>query len=326
MDGSVSGSGSSAQENAMQTWIAGYQTACEDGVVFYDAIGSGGGRSQFIDRAVTFAGSDTPLDQKEHEEAAARCGGSSAINLPAYVVPIGVVFNLEGVDSLDLTPETIARIFNGEITRWDDPAIAETNPDADLPDRRITPVTRSDESGTTENFTAYLEEAAGDAWPHEAGGQWPTPPVEAAQGNSGVTEAVQGGEGTIGYVEASHVHGMSAARVGVGEEFVEMTSEAAATALSASEKVEDSSEHDHALDLDYGTTEAGTYPIILISYQIVCLEYADADEAERVKAFLDYVVSAEGQQAVSEETASAPLSDDLREDLQTSIDAISGLG
>ncbi|WP_017625417.1 phosphate ABC transporter substrate-binding protein PstS [Nocardiopsis chromatogenes] len=320
--GTLSGAGSSAQENAMTTWIAGYQTACQDSLVFYDAIGSGGGRSQFLDGAVAFAGTDAALDPKEHEEAVARCDSSAAVNIPAYVVPIAVVFSLEGVDELNMSPDTIAGIFKGDITRWDAPEIAEDNPDADLPDKRITPVSRSDESGTTENFTEYLHSAAPDVWTYEPDGQWPLPPVEAAQGNSGIAEAVEGGNGTIGYVEASHVGHMSAARVGVGEEFVELSPESAAKVVAEAPRREGSGRYDYALELDYGTTESGVYPIVLVSYQAACLDYEDPDQGERVRDFLSYVISPEGQQAASDETGSAPLPEDIRTDLQATLDAI----
>src|SRR5690606_18966836 len=234
-------------------------------LVFYDAIGSGGGRSQFLDGAVALAGSAAARAEGEAAGAAERRGGSPAVSIPACVVPIAVVFNLEGVASLNLTPEAIAGIFRGEVTHWDDPVIADANPGTELPDRRITPVSRSDESGTTENFTAYLNAAAPDVWPDEPSGQWPVPPVEAAQGNSGVAEAVHGGDGTIGYVEASHVGDMSAAAVGVGEEFVEVSPESAASVGAASPEREGGGEHDHAIDIDYGTTESGVYPIVLAS-------------------------------------------------------------
>ncbi|MFC4563881.1 phosphate ABC transporter substrate-binding protein PstS [Nocardiopsis mangrovi] len=322
-EGSISASGSSAQENAMQTWVAGYQTACADAQVFYNSIGSGGGRSQFIDGAVSFAGSDAALDDEEAAEARERCG-SAAINLPGYIVPIAVVFNLEGVDSLNMSPEVIAGIFNGDISRWDDPAITADNPDADLPDAAITPVSRSDESGTTENFTEYLAAAAGDAWPHEPGGQWPVPPAEAAQGNSGVAQAVKAGEGTFGYVEASHVGHMSTVDVEVGDEFVHVSPESAGAVVANSPEREGNGEHDHALELDYGTTEPGTYPIVLVSYEVACLEYADAGEAAKVRDFLGYVISEEGQQAAADETGSAPLPEETREGLRASVDAISG--
>lgn len=322
VDGNMSGSGSSAQENAMQTWIAGYQTACEDSQVFYDAIGSGGGRSQFIDGAVAFAGSDAALDPDELKDAGPRCSGSDAVNIPGYVVPIEVVFHLEGVDSLNMAPATIAKVFNGDIERWNDPAIAADNPDAELPDKRISPVSRSDESGTTENFTDYLATSAGDAWPHEPGGQWPVPPAESAQGNSGVAQAVETGNGTVGYVESSHVGSMSTVKVGVGEEFVTASPEAAAAVVADSPERKGNTEHDHALELDYGTTAEDAYPIVLISYEVACLEYRDAGEAQRVKGFLRYILSDEGQQAASEETGSAPLSKEFREKLLRSVGAI----
>nr|WP_156003764.1 phosphate ABC transporter substrate-binding protein PstS [Streptomonospora sp. PA3] len=326
-EGSLSGAGSSAQENAMYTWVAGYQLACEDALVLYDSVGSGAGRSQFLDSAVDFAGSDAALDEREHERARERCAaGAPAVNIPGYVVPIAVIFELEGVDSLNLPPETLAKIFNQEITRWNDPEIAEHNPGADLPDMRITPVTRADESGTTENFTAYLAAAAGEAWPHEPSGSWPINPVEAAQGNSGIAEAVESGQGTIGYVEASHTADMSTAAIGVGGEFVELSPESASEVVASSPEREGGPKHDHALDLDYGTTRPGTYPIVLVTYEIACLRYESADDAERVRAFLNYVISKEGQQAASRETGSAPLPADFRRKLQASVAAISAGG
>ncbi|WP_304454893.1 phosphate ABC transporter substrate-binding protein PstS [Nocardiopsis sp. YSL2] len=321
--GSLSGAGSSAQENAMTTWIAGYQSACEDARVYYDSIGSGGGRSQFIDGAVDFAGTDAAFTPEENTDAMERCGGANTLNLPAYVVAIAVVFNLEGVDSLNLRPDTIAKIFNQEITHWDDPEIAEANPDADLPDMPITPVNRADDSGTTENFTRYLQEAAPDAWPHEADGMWPITPRESAQGNSGIADTVGRAEGAIGYVEMSHVHEMSTVAVGVGGEFVEISPEAAAQVVADSpRREENASEFDLALALDYGTTEPGSYPLVLVSYEAVCAEYDDARITERVQAFLRYVVSPEGQELVSEETGSTPVNESLREQLLESIDAI----
>lgn len=321
--GSLHGSGSSAQENAMTTWIAGFQSACEDARIYYDSIGSGGGRNQFIDGAVTFAGTDSAMDPDENADALARCGDSDTINLPAYVVAIAVVFNLEGIEDLNLRPDTVARIFNQDITRWDDPEIAEDNPDVELPDLAITQVNRADDSGTTENFTHYLSEAAPDSWPHEADGQWPINPRESAQGNSGIADTVSRAQGAIGYVEMSHLHGLPAANIGVGDEFVEISPEAAAKVVADSpRREENTSEYDLALDLDYGTTEPGSYPLVLVSYETVCLDYPDRDEAERVKAFLRYVVSPEGQTEASEETDSTPVNDALRTDLLASIEAI----
>src|SRR5690606_12702905 len=158
---------------------------------------------QFLAGGVAFAGSDAPLDVEELPQAQQRCGGAdNLIQIPVYVSPIAVVYNLDGVEDLRLSAPTIAKIFTGRITTWTDPAIAAENPGVALPDLPITPVHRSDESGTTENFTEYLAAAAGPDWPYEPNGDWPIPGGEAAQGTAGVVAVVQAGHGTIGYVDA----------------------------------------------------------------------------------------------------------------------------
>ncbi len=321
--GTLDGAGASSQENAMATWIAQYTGECDDATINYDSVGSGAGRTQFIDAGVAFAGSDAAMDANETEEAAARCEGSEVVNIPGYISPIGVAFNLEGIDTLNLTPEVIADIFNQEITEWNDEAIADLNPDADLPSTEIIPVNRSDESGTTENFTAYLEEAAGDAWPHEASGDWPIEPAEAGQGSSGVVSAIEGGEGTIGYVDASHVGDLGTAAVGVGEdEFVEYSPDAAAAMVDASEPREENTENDLAVDLQYTGASNDAYPIVLISYEVACMEYENQADADLVKSFLSYVTSEAGQDAVAEEHGSAPITDETRENVQNTLDQI----
>lgn len=308
----------------MQVWIAGYQQECDDATINYDPIGSGGGRSQFIDGAVTFAGTDAALHGAETEEARDRCAGATPVNLPAFAVPIAVVYHVDGIDAgLNLAPDTIAGLFNQDITRWDDPAIAEDNPDIDLPDTAVQPVSRSDESGTTENFTEYLHAAASETWPHDPGGQWPIEPAEAGQGNSGVAAAVEGGDGMIGYVEVSHAGELDAANVGVGDAFVAPSPEAAGRVVAEATPREDNEEHDLALDLDYGTTAADTYPIVLIAYEVACLGYDDATEVDLLTGFLSYVVSEEGQRAASAETGSALLPESVREDVQDVVDVIS---
>jgi phosphate ABC transporter, phosphate-binding protein len=319
--GTLAGAGASSQENAMAAWVAAYTSACANTTVNYDSVGSGAGRSQFIEGAVSFAGSDSAMDDEEIQQATERCG-SEVVHLPAYISPIAVVFNLEGVDSLNLRPEVIADIFNQKITKWNDEAIAADNPDVDLPDTEIVPVNRSDESGTTENFVQYLSEAAPDHWPHEVSGDWPIEPVEAAQGSSGVVSAVQGGTGTIGYVDASHAGEFGTVAVGVGDEFVPYSPEAAAAIVDSAQPREGSTENDLAVTLDYATDEAGVYPIVLVSYEIVCLEYPEQSQADLVKSFIGYVVSEEGQEAAAAEAGSAPLSAETREKIQSVLDKI----
>ncbi|WP_198652310.1 phosphate ABC transporter substrate-binding protein PstS [Nocardioides allogilvus] len=324
LSGTLSGGGASSQEAAQNAWRAGFQEANPDVTVNYDPIGSGGGREQFAAGGFPFAGSDSYLTDEEGELSAAaeRCG-SDAIEIPNYVSPIAVIYNVEGVDSLNLSPEVIGKIFNDKIKKWNDPAIAELNEGVDLPDATITAVHRSDESGTTENFTNFLATVAEDAWPHGEVGDWPIEAGEGGNGTSGVVAAVTQGVNSIGYADASQAGELGVVSVQVGEEFVAPTAEAAAKILEVSPRVEGRAEVDMAFDLDYKTTETGVYPIVLTSYLIACQTYADQETADLVKGYLGYIVSSEGQQVAAEQAGSAPLADSLASEAQEIVEAIS---
>ena len=322
LSGALDGAGASSQQAAMQGWTAGYSGVQPGVTVNYDPVGSGGGREQFIAGGTDFAGSDAALDEEELTAAAERCGGGEVFELPNYISPIAVVYDLEGVDELNLSPAVIAGIFDQQIANWNDPAIAADNPGVTLPDLPITPVNRSDESGTTENFTEYLAAAAGEAWPHEADGNWPVAGGEAAQGTSGVISAVSGGNGTVGYADLSQAGELGVANIGVGEEFVTPTPEAAAAVVENSKRLEGRGQYDFAIELARDTAESGSYPIVLVSYHIGCIAYDDQEKAGLVKDFMGYVISEEGQQAAAQAAGSAPISDALREQAQTAVDAI----
>jgi phosphate transport system substrate-binding protein len=322
LEGTLVGAGASSQQAAMQGWTAGYSSAQPGVTVNYDPVGSGGGREQFLEGGTDFAGSDAALDEEELAQAEERCGASGVFELPNYIAPIAVVYNLEGVDELNLSPATLAGIFAQQITNWNDPAIAADNPGATLPDQAITPVNRSDESGTTENFTEYLSAAAAEAWPHEADGVWPVAGGEAAQGTSGVISAVGAGNGTIGYADLSQAGDLGVASIGVGSEFVAPSAEAAAAVVENSEPVSGRGEYDFAIELNRDTTGSGEYPIVLVSYHVGCVEYDEQEKADLVKDFMTYVISEEGQQAAAEAAGSAPISEGLREQAQGAVDAI----
>ncbi len=323
LTGQLSGAGASSQESAVQAWIAGFQSANPDVSVAYDPVGSGGGRTQFLDGGVQFAGSDAMLKEDELAQAEERCAPGQVIEAPLYISPIAVIFNLEGIDSLNMSAQTIARVFDGEITQWDDPAIAEANPDAQLPDLAITPVNRSDESGTTENFTEYLAAAAGDAWPHEPSGDWPRSGTQSAQGTSGVVQTVNGAQGTIGYADASQAGSLGTVAVQVGDEYVPYSPEAAAAVVDASPRAEGRPDTSLAIELERDTTEAGAYPIVLVSYTLACTDYEDDEEAELVRAWLEYVASEEGQQQAAGAAGSAPISAGLRDEVLALAEQIS---
>ena len=322
LSGTIAGAGSSAQAAAMEGWIAGFQTANEQATVNYDAVGSGGGREQFLEGGISFAGSDAALDDEELALAEERCGAGGLVEVPLYINPIAVAFNLPGVKTLNLSPQVIAGIFAQKIDKWDAPEIAADNPDADLPSTAITPVNRSDESGTTENFTEYLAAAAPKVWTEEPSGDWPIPGGESGNGTSGVVQAITSSEGAIGYADASQVGDLGVAAVGVGGEFVELSPEAAAAVVEASPRMEGRPEGSLALELARDTTASGAYPIVLVSYQLACKTYEDAAEAELVRAFLAYAASEEGQRAAAEAAGSAPISDTLRTDALAQIEQI----
>lgn len=323
LSGSIAGAGASSQAAAKEAWIAGFQTANPDVTVSYDPVGSGGGREQFIAGGTAFGGTDAAFADDELEKAQERCGApDNLIQLPIYISPIAIVYNLDGVEGLQLSPETLAKVLKQDIKKWNDPAIAADNPDAELPDTAITVVNRSDESGTTENLQEYLSAVAGDTWDFEVSGDWPVKGGEAAQGTSGVVEAVGAGNGTIGYADASQAGDLGVATIKVGDEFVGPTPEAAAAVVEASEQRKDAGKFGFTYDLARDTEASGAYPIVLVSYEMACTEYDSAEEAELVKAFLGYEISPEGQQAGAEAAGSAPLSDALRQQFQPAIDAI----
>ena len=322
LSGDLVGAGASSQQAAMEAWQAGFQGEYPDVQFSYDPVGSGGGREQFLAGATDFAGSDAPLDDEELATAQERCAGGEVFELPNYISPIAVIFNLEGVDELNLSPATIAGIFAGTITTWNDPAIAADNPDATLPGAAITPVHRADDSGTTDNFTDYLFQAAGDVWTSEPDGVWPLQGGEAANGTSGVVGVVESTVGAITYADASRAGNLGVVNVAVGEEFVAPTPESAAAVVENSPAVEGRGDYDFAISVNRETTSADEYPIVLVSYHIGCVEYDDQAKADIVKAFEAYVISEEGQKAAADAAGSSPISSDLRDQAQTAVDAI----
>lgn len=326
LSGELAGAGASSQEAAMEAWIAGFQEANPDASVAYDPVGSGGGREQFIAGGTAFAGSDAALEAEELTGAAKRCGGDNQlIQVPDYVSPIAVIYNLDGVEGLQLSPATLAKIFNQKITNWNDPAIKADNPDAELPDERITPVNRSDESGTTENFVDYLSKTAAADWPHEVSGDWPVKGGEAAQGTSGVVEAVTAGAGSIGYADASQAGDLGVVKVKVGSEYVGPSAEAAAKILEESPENKELSVGDYvfAYDLKRDSDSADTYPVVLVSYLIGCTKY-DGKEGGLVKGLFEYITSPEGQDAAAQNAGSAPLSEAIHTKIDPAIQAIQG--
>ena len=323
LSGEIAGAGASSQAAAQEVWRAGFQEQNSGATVSYDPVGSGGGREQFVAGGIAFAGTDAAFADEELAGASKRCGGTdNLVEIPVYISPIAVAYNLPSVENLQLSPETLAKIMKGDITTWNDAAIAADNPGVDLPSTKITVVSRSDESGTTENFQQYLKAAAPSVWTYEPDGNWPVKGGESAQGTSGVVAAIGAGEGTIGYADESQVGDLGTASVKVGANYVGPSAEAAAKILDESPRTTGTGQYVFTYDLKRDTTTEGIYPIVLTSYAAACSSYSDANTAALVKGYFNYIISPEGQQAASEQAGSAPLSDTQREQLQPAVDAI----
>ena len=322
LSGTLNAGGSSAQESAVAAWKKAFQTANTDTTINYDPVGSGGGREQFIAGGLKLAGSDAFLDDEELAKAKTTCKGP-VVEVPVYVSPIAVIFNLPGVTDLNLTPSVLGSIFAGKITKWDDAAIKADNPSAKLPSSAITPVHRSDDSGTTENFTDYLVQASGGSWTSPKDKVWPIKSGEAAAGTSGVVSAVTKGSGTIGYADASQAGSLGVAKVKVGSKFTAYSPEAAAAVLDASQQVSGRGDTDIAINVDRKLATDGVYPIVLVSYQIACEKYSDKAQGDLIKAWLTYVSSSDGQAVAANDAGAAPLSAGLSAKVTAAIAKIS---
>jgi phosphate transport system substrate-binding protein len=319
--GSLTAQGSTAQKNAMDEWIKAYQSQCSQAKIDYQGTGSGAGIQAFIAGTADFAGSDSALKPEEQPKADAKCQGGQALNLPMVIGPIAVVYNLQGVDNLQLDAATLAKIFAGKITRWNDPAIAAQNSGAQLPSGAIQTVHRSDESGTTDNFTKYLSKSAASDWAFGNAKAWKAPGGTGAKGSDGVASGVKSSAGAIAYVELSFAENsdLQKAKIknGAGE-YTELTGDSAGKTITGAKIT--GTGNDLKMDIDYATKESGAYPIVLVTYEIACSK--GSPKAAAIKSFLSYTSSTGGQSAL-DELGYAQLPDAVRSKVETSVAAIS---
>ena len=324
----LSGAGSSAQKNAMDSFTAAYIAACQQKGkqvnVAYNPSGSGDGRTQFIAKQIDFAGSDSAIKDQQAQQAQERCAGNEAWNLPMVFGPVALAYNIDGVDNLVLNGETAAKVFNGQIKKWNDPAIEALNKGAKLPDKDITVFYRSDSSGTTDNFQQYLTAASNGAWTQGAGSDFKGGTGQGAKGSAGVAQGVSGTPGSIAYVEKSFAdqNKLKSAAIDTGAGPVQLTTETAAKAIQGA-KFKNEGSKNLALDLNatYSSKEPGAYPLILATYEVVCSKGYDADTATAVKSFLTSAAN-EGQSGLAE-LGYVPLPDAFKQTVLGSINAIS---
>ena len=327
ISGNFSGAGASSQQAAVEAWIAGFQGTNPEAKIAYNPSGSGAGVQTFLTGATAWAGSDKALADDEVEQSKPVCTEGTAFDVPVYISPIAVVFNLKGVSDagkhINMDAATIAKIFDGKITKWNDPAIADQNKDLKLPDTAITVVHRSDKSGTTQNFVSYFKDVTPDNWTYDLSENWPNEVGQGAKGTSGVISTVKQADGTIGYADFSQVGDLGTAAIKVGENYNEISADAGSKVIEDSE-IDTSAKGDNrvVVKINHATKAKGAYPIVLVSYDIACPAYKDANTAKFVKSWLTYVTSDEGQKTASSAAGSAPLPSNIVEKVTKSIEAI----
>jgi len=323
--GSIKASGSTAQKNAITEWTNNYQTACTGATINYQATGSGAGIKDFINNQVAFAGSDSALKPDELTAANKRCSTGPAIDIPMVVGPIAIAYNLAGVDGLTLTPQVLAKIFTGQITTWNDPAITAINSGVTLPSAKISVQHRSDASGTTANFAAYLVANAASTWTYGTAKDWPKGLKSVGVGSAGsdqVAASLKSTPNSIGYIEYSFTQegNLGVAKIDNGGGAVELTPTNAGNAVA--EATVTGTGNDLALKIDYTTKAADAYPIILVTYEITCQKGLSSSDQPLTKSFLTYTASTDGQ-GILAGLGYAPLPSSIISKVRTAVASIS---
>jgi phosphate transport system substrate-binding protein len=312
LTGTLNGAGSTFQQTYQAAAISQFKSVESGMTVNYDPVGSGTGRTDLASGTVNFAGSDSPIPSTDLPDFK----GKTVLYFPVVIGPITLSYNLTGVSSLKLSPTVIANIFQGNITKWDDPAIAAINPGASLPPTPITLAVRSDSSGTTQNFSLFLQTAVPSVWKLGSSStiSWPTT-ARSAQGNSGVAQTVKSTPGAIGYVDYSTAKASALTYASVenssGKFIAPSTSAASASAATATV----------APDLTFHAvwgSNATAYPITYQSWVLVYAKQPNASDAKLLQAYIGYLLGAGQQLLPSLNYATLPASIDSQAKAQLS--------
>ena len=305
----LNGAGATFPEPLYLEWIGEFMNGVQPGVAInYQGIGSGGGIQQFTQMTVDFGASDAPM--KDEEIAAAeKASGAKVLHIPTVLGAVATAYNLPDVEGLKLDQETLAGIFLGTITTWNDPAIVALNPDVQLPSTAISVVHRSDSSGTTSIFTGYLAKVS-TAWADSVGAgkdvRWPV--GIGGQGNDGVAAVIQQQEGSIGYVELAYATEVGLPTVAIRNQSGSFVAPSLASTSAAGVGI------DFPADLRFSLSDspgAEAYPIVGATWILAYDTMADPQKAEALRAFLDWALTEGGP--LAEDLGYAPLPDSLRE-------------
>jgi phosphate transport system substrate-binding protein len=316
LSGTLNGSGSSFQLVYQQTAIQSFKSVQPNMTVNYGGGGSGKGRTDLASGVVNFAGSDSPIPAAE----TANFNGKTVLYFPVFLGPITVSYNLSGVSTLKLDATVLSEIFSGKITSWNNSAIAALNSGVSLPSTAITLAVRSDSSGTTQNFSLYLEKAGGSAWTLGSSStiKWPST-ARAGMGNGGVAQIIKSTPGAIGYVDYADAKasGLSYASIKNSSGSYIAPSPSSASAAGSGITV--------APDLTFHAVDSPNpqaYPITYQSWVLVYATQPSANDAAMLKAYIGYLIGS-GQSLLTN-LGYAPLPSGLQQQAQAQLSKITG--
>ena len=319
--GSLSAQGSTFQANAELQWAKDYATKCKGATVAYEGTGSGAGKSAFANSTADFGGTDSLPKDEEQAAADKRCGtGNKAIVTPIVAGAVVLTYKLDGVDKLTLDATTVAKIFSGKITTWDDAAIKALNAGVTLPGTKIVPIHRQDKSGTTKILSSWLGKNVASDWtlPAEETLTWPV--GQSAKGSDGVTGAVAGAKGGITYTELSFAKAQSLPVADIKNAAGTVVTPNATSVSAALKTAEvDTSKGDIRVKPDYATTTADAYPLSAPSYVLTCDKGNKG--AALLKGYLTYALT-DGTAAL-DGLGYAPLPDTIATQAKTQVAALS---
>jgi len=298
----LNASGSTFQKAYQEVAIDAFTKANSGVKINYGGGGSGKGRQDLADQVVDFAGADSSYKDAD----LGKNKGGDVLYFPVLLGAITISYNVEGVDKLQLSPATIAKIFQRDIKKWNDKDIAADNPGAKLPDSDIVVAHRADGSGTTDNFTKYLDKTAKDVWKLKSGStvEWPAD-TQAGNGNSGVAQLVKSTKGAVGYVDLSDAKatGLKIASVkNQGDKFVEPSADSASAAGDGIEV------KDNLLFSALDPKGDAAYPITYQSWVIVYAKQTDHAKGTALKSYLKFLVTDGQQQLKALDFAALPKS------------------
>jgi phosphate transport system substrate-binding protein len=321
-DTNLSGGGATFPAPIYKRWVEEYQKQHPDVKINYEAQGSGFGIKGITQKTLDFAGSDAPMSKKEMDEAAK--GGGEVVHLPTVAGAVVAAYNLPGYGGeLKLTGPVLAEIFMGKITKWNDARIAALNSGAALPDTSITPVYRTDGSGTNFVFTNYLATQS-EGFKSSVGAgkevKWPT--GQGGKGNAGVTAVVQQTNGAIGYVELNYALQNKLGFALLQNKDGNFVKASADTVAAAGEGAVDQMGKSLAVNI-WNQSGKDAYPISAFTYMIVYKDLNYLKSPDKKQALVDFLKWAEhdGQQ-MAKEMDYAPLSPSVQKKVDAAIDSL----